>query len=247
MALKHTETTSFLVQGIEIPVRIHRELRMGARASLRQDAAVLRIPRHLPDWEEQRLRKWFEDWLRHQLETKTHLLERWQTKAFSDGDEVTVGERKYHLAVEERDTKGHSARLQGSVIRIQLSRLGSESNRREAIATLLRRIVAQDQLPALTRRVHELNALYFKQNIKSVRLKYNRSNWGSCSRSGNINLSSRLLFAPAEVQDYVIIHELAHLLEFNHSRRFWDIVAAADPQYKTHMEWLKKHGHTCDF
>lgn len=242
-----TEHTTIKIQDIEVPVRIHREMRMGARASLRQDAAVLRIPRYLPEWEEQRLKKWFEDWLRLQMESKPHLLERLQPKVFSDGDIVTVGARQYHLAIEERDTKGHSARLRGGVIHIQLSQLGSESNQKEAIATLLRRIVAQDQLPALTRRVHELNALYFKQNIKSVRLKYNRSNWGSCSRSGNINLSSRLLFAPPEVQDYVIIHELAHLLEFNHSHRFWDIVVAADPQYKTHVEWLKKHGHTCDF
>jgi len=242
-----TEHTTIKIQEVEIPVRIHRELRMGARASLRQDAAVLRIPRHLPDWEEQRLRKWFEDWLRLQFESKPYLLERLQPKIFSDNDVITVGERKYHLAVEEGDAKGHSARLHGGVIRIRLSRQGSESNRREAIATLMRRIVAQDQLPALTRRVHELNALYFKQNILSVRLKYNRSNWGSCSRSGNINLSTRLLFAPPEVQDYVIIHELAHLLEFNHSRRFWDIVAAADPNYKTHAGWLKTHGHTCDF
>jgi len=242
-----TEHTTIKIQDIEVPVRIHREMRMGARASLRQDAAVLRIPRYLPEWEEQRLKKWFEDWLRLQMESKPHLLERLQSKVFSDGDIVTVGARQYHLAIEERDTKGHSARLRGGVIHIQLSRSGSESNQKEAIATLLRRIVAQDQLPALTRRVHELNALYFKQNIKSVRLKYNRSNWGSCSRSGNINLSSRLLFAPTEVQDYVIIHELAHLLEFNHSHRFWDIVAAADPQYKTHVEGLKKHGHDCDF
>jgi predicted metal-dependent hydrolase len=242
-----TEYSTIRIQDVEVPVRIHRELRMGARASLRQDAAVLRIPRHLPDWEEQRLRKWFEDWIRLQFESKPHLLERLQPKVFSDSDVITVGERKYHLVIEESDAKGHSARLQGGVIRIKLSRLGSENNRREAIATLMRRIVAQDQLPALARRVHELNALYFKQNILSVRLKYNRSNWGSCSRSGNINLSTRLLFAPPEVQDYVIIHELAHLLEFNHSRRFWDIVAAADPNYKTHAGWLKTQGHTCDF
>lgn len=247
MAGKHIEHTTIQILGVKVPVRIHRELRMNARVALREGVATLRIPRYLPDGEEQRLRNWFEDWLRRQIETRPQLLERPQPKTFSDGDIIAVGHRTYQLAVEDSDAKGHSARLQGSIIRIKISRHSADNNRNEAIATLMRRIVAQDQLPALTRRVHELNALYFRQNIHSVRLKYNRSNWGSCSRSGNINLSTRLLFAPPEVQDYVIIHELAHLLEFNHSSRFWDIVAAADPHYKTHMAWLKKHGTTCDF
>jgi predicted metal-dependent hydrolase len=66
--------------------------------------------------------------------------------------------------------------------------------------------------------------MYFQKPIKSVNLKYNLSNWGSCSTKGNINLSTRLLFAPDDVIDYVIIHELAHLLEMNHSPHFWAIV-----------------------
>ncbi|MCB0682671.1 MAG: M48 family metallopeptidase, partial [Saprospiraceae bacterium] len=63
----------------------------------------------------------------------------------------------------------------------------------------------------------------------------------------NINLSTRLLFAPPKVIDYVIIHELAHLVEMNHSRRFWDLVAAAMPDYEEQEKWLKKFGHRCDF
>jgi predicted metal-dependent hydrolase len=78
-------------------------------------------------------------------------------------------------------------------------------------------------------------------------LKYNQTNWGSCSTRGNINLSTRLLFAPDDVIDYVIIHELAHLLEMNHSNRFWNIVKKAMPEYREKEVWLKKNGHLCDF
>ncbi|MDV7393186.1 M48 family metallopeptidase, partial [Arthrospira platensis SPKY1] len=77
--------------------------------------------------------------------------------------------------------------------------------------------------------------------------KYNSSNWGSCSSGRNINLSTRLLFAPPAVQDYVIIHELAHLVELNHSDRFWKLVSEIMPDYEEKEKWLKEYGHLCEF
>ena len=68
---------------------------------------------------------------------------------------------------------------------------------------------------------HQAYVTNLNNLIKGIFLKYNHSNWGSCSHNGNINLSTRLLFAPEAVQDYVIVHELAHLVEPNHSDRFW--------------------------
>ena len=78
-------------------------------------------------------------------------------------------------------------------------------------------------------------------------MKYNHSNWGSCSSKGNINLSTRLLFAPDDVIDYVIIHELAHRIEMNHSPRFWKLVSDAMPDYKEKEKWLKVHGGKLGF
>jgi len=63
----------------------------------------------------------------------------------------------------------------------------------------------------------------------------------------NINLSTRLLFAPPPVIDYVIIHELTHLIEMNHSSKFWNIVKSIMPDYKQKEKWLKKNGKFCDF
>ena len=102
-------------------------------------------------------------------------------------------------------------------------------------------------MPEITRRVIELNRKHFQKPVKGVRLKYNHSNWGSCSRSGNINLSTRLLFAPPDVIDYVIVHELAHLVELNHSPRFWNIVEKAVPDYRDKEKWLKENRNLCDF
>lgn len=77
------------------------------------------------------------------------------------------------------------------------------------------------------RTAHWAAALGVKYN--RIAIKSQRSLWGSCSRRGNLNFNWRLAAAPPEVLDYVVIHELCHLLELNHSKRFWTHVAAACP------------------
>ena len=72
------------------------------------------------------------------------------------------------------------------------------------------------------------------------------SRWGSCSSRGSLNFSWRLIMAPIEIVDYVVVHELAHLFELNHSHRFWRLVKSAIPDYEIREEWLKKCGHTLD-
>ncbi|QDH15393.1 M48 family peptidase [Oecophyllibacter saccharovorans] len=73
-----------------------------------------------------------------------------------------------------------------------------------------------------------------------------RSRWGSCTRQGRIMLSWRLVFAPPAIQDYVILHELAHLHHFNHGKAFWDLVdqlLPGGPEARKQAEkWLKTHG-----
>ena len=80
--------------------------------------------------------------------------------------------------------------------------------------------------------------------------KYNKINitnaqkrWGSCSCRNNINFSWRLIMAPLTVIDYVVVHELVHLDEKNHSKAFWNKVKMLITDYKKHQEWLKSNGH----
>ncbi len=75
-----------------------------------------------------------------------------------------------------------------------------------------------------------------------VRIKEQKSRFGSCSTKRNINLNWRLIMAPIEVLDYVIVHELCHLKEMNHSKAFWALVESIVPEYKKHRDWLKKNG-----
>lgn len=75
-----------------------------------------------------------------------------------------------------------------------------------------------------------------------VTIRDQKTRWGSCSRAGNLNFNWRLALAPSAVLDYVIVHELAHRVELNHSVRFWRVVARYCPAYNEHRVWLRKHG-----
>ena len=74
-----------------------------------------------------------------------------------------------------------------------------------------------------------------------IEVRNQRTKWGSCSTSGTIGLNWRLVMAPCDVVDYVVIHELAHLREPNHSDAFWSIVAEQDRNYNDHAEWLEEN------
>jgi len=77
--------------------------------------------------------------------------------------------------------------------------------------------------------------------VSRVTVRNQRSRWGSCSRRGTISLNWRLVQAPESVRDYIILHELAHLKEMNHSSRFWKEVARLCPSFKQEEAWLKNN------
>ncbi|HEX7032344.1 MAG TPA: SprT family zinc-dependent metalloprotease [Nitrososphaera sp.] len=93
--------------------------------------------------------------------------------------------------------------------------------------------IVGERLPALATK---LGLRYNKISIKSQ-----KSRWASCSRKGNLNFNLLLAAAPPEVVDYVIIHELIHLIQLDHSPKFWQLVKDADPEYKKHREWLTSY------
>jgi predicted metal-dependent hydrolase len=75
-----------------------------------------------------------------------------------------------------------------------------------------------------------------------LRISSARTRWGSCSRQGTLSFTWRLVMAPEEVIDYVVVHELCHLRHLNHSKAFWGLVEGILPDYKVRRAWLKRHG-----
>jgi len=107
---------------------------------------------------------------------------------------------------------------------------------RPAIQKHLRQLAAQE-LPA---RVRELAALHGVA-VARVSVRNQKSRWGSCSRRGTISLNWRLIQTPVAVRDYIILHELAHRRQMNHSEKFWQEVARLCPDYLAAERWLKQH------
>ncbi|MCB0662791.1 MAG: M48 family metallopeptidase [Saprospiraceae bacterium] len=239
--------TTWKIGEVELPVKIYQEWRRSARASLRQGGLIIRIPSFLTGAQKEAQMMNFRNWAQQQLHKNQHIAGQFQKRTYKDGDQLKVGSRTYTIRIEETNLASHHAAQEGDTILLRLTTKDSPDHAEKAIRHLLSRTIANDFLPAITEQVMELNRKHVQKPIKKVSLKYNHSNWGSCSTKGNINLSTRLLFAPDDVIEYVIKHELAHLIEANHSDRFWKVVEDMMPDYKEKEKWLKVNGWKCDF
>ena len=110
---------------------------------------------------------------------------------------------------------------------------------RAAIETDLKQLARVELIP----RLHELAAEH-GLSVAAVSIRNQRSRWGSCARNGNIALNFRLVQMPQPIRDYVLIHELMHIRQQNHSRRFWRLVEAACPAFRDAERWLRTSGRS---
>ena len=85
------------------------------------------------------------------------------------------------------------------------------------------------------------------QKPAAIKIKKQKSRWGSCSARGNLNFNWKLVMAPVEIIDYVVVHELCHLVRLDHSAEFWHLVASLMPDYKNNRQWLREFGPALNF
>jgi predicted metal-dependent hydrolase len=153
------------------------------------------------------------------------------TRTWAVGTEVTFRGQLLPLQIEQHGEQ--------SIIRLGtelIPRADSSADLRPSVERHLQRL-AKAELPA---RVLEL-AQRHQSPVRKIAIRDQRSRWGSCSRRGTISLNWRLVQVPGEVCDYIILHELMHLHEMNHSVRFWRRVQQVCPAYKECEVWLKQH------
>ena len=112
--------------------------------------------------------------------------------------------------------------------------------------TIRNKLVAWYKQQALihlhARVTHFAPMLGVKNVADSIKVKHYKRRWGSCDHLGKLSFNWRIIMTPESVLDYVVVHELAHLLEFNHSARFWHIVETHMPNWKTQQQWLAANG-----
>lgn len=180
------------------------------------------------------------DWIKKSLE-RLGGIHKPAKKHFVDGEKHLYFGEEYPIAVIP-------------VVGIATARLSFLYNRFEAKVPLHHTPATQrkDLKEALVRwyldngkRIITEKVNYF---TKLLGISYNRivlkkvsSIWGSCSRKNNLNFNRKLIMAPHKVVDYVVIHEVCHLIHHHHRQSFWDQVKVLDPEYKEHIHWLKKN------
>lgn len=204
-------------------------LRRSARAkrfSLRVSRADGRVSLSLPHWAPEAEALAFlrdrEGWLRRQLASAPAIRR------------PEIGGR-IPICGEDRPIScggGRSARLLGGGVQVpQGPRVGPR------VRALLQ-AMARDRLAAAC----DHHAAALGRSYGRLTLRDPRSRWGSCSSKGDLMFSWRLIMAPPDVLDYVAAHEVAHLAEMNHSRRFWDVCERLCPGYRAPRTWLKAEG-----
>jgi predicted metal-dependent hydrolase len=175
----------------------------------------------------ERHRPWIErQWRQRIADGRSHDLWQEGTRILFRGVEVA-------LAVES-NARGHRVCFADQVVHV-----ASDGRIRDAVEARLREIAARELEPRL-RDFAARHAL----TVDRVIVRNQRTRWGSCSGQGSISLNWRLVQMPPFVSDYVLWHELMHLRQANHSRRFWREVEAVCPEYRAAETWLRRRGRS---
>ena len=206
------------------PVEVHlkrsaRARRFSLRVSRLDGKVTLSMPLRAREGEALAFLKGNEDWLRQTLSAMPASA----LRALGFGAAVPVEGRDLVLI----PASGRGVRVEGD--RLMVS--GDP-------ATAWLKVLARDRLASASTRYAGLVG----RSYTSLALRDTRSRWGSCSPDGRLMYSWRLIMAPPQVLDYVAAHEVAHLVELNHSPAYWRVVTGICPDWKRHRDWLRTHG-----
>ncbi|NQU11224.1 M48 family metallopeptidase [bacterium] len=226
-----TDSSALVIGAREIPLRIVRNRR--ARRYILRLAADGAVRATVPRGGSIRGARAFADrhhgWIAKQLQRRADHPA--GPRAWSVGTEILYRGDPATLLVDP-DHRGDLVRFADEVIRVP----AATTNLRAAVERHLWAL-ARRELPA---RAVELAAQH-ELAMARVTIRNQRTKWGSCSPRRTISLNWRLIQAPPVVRDYIIVHELMHLREMNHSRKFWTLVRQACPACQQAEAWLKRH------
>jgi predicted metal-dependent hydrolase len=193
---------------------------------------VVRAPLRTSRSKIESLVKQKEGWIRAKQEQARQIRQEIPTKHFSNGEMFLYLGQEYPLEILENPP--HPLTLDGKFYLARSAQPGA--------AAVFERWYRAQARQVLTERV-DRQAKQYGLKYRSVRITGARTRWGSCGAEGDLNFTWRLVKAPLEVIDYVVAHELAHLVERNHSSRFWEEMAWMMPNYKQQVAWLKNNSN----
>ena len=225
------------VAGLSEPVWVRqnpRARRMTLRVSGTQRAAVLTIPPEANLRDANRFLQKHADWIARKL------AELPQAVTFTDGAVIPVRGISHEIVFKGEVRKRTPVWIEPPLTEGEFARLcvkGSGKTASKRVYEWLKMEARKDVAQACAYHAERLGVRYRKLAIRDQSTR-----WGSCSSSGTLSFSWRLIMAPSYVLDYVAAHEVAHLREMNHSPAFWALVKATLPDMERGRDWLKHHG-----
>ena len=176
-----------------------------------------------------------ERWISSNLARFSHFQSSSTKKKLESGDTVPYLGRDLELVKQENHTGASGVMLGGNTLAVSpiLFRNG-------ILELALENWYRTEAAKLIGERAYKLST-QMGVSYKTVTIRGQKTRWGSCSRKKNLSFNWKLLMAPEPVIDYVIIHELTHLKEMNHSRRFWELVAQHCHSWRDYKKWLKEH------
>lgn len=209
--------------------------------SILDDRVRISAPKNVPKKQLKELLSAKEEWiLKHWLESREK--QDRSRRQYIDGEQFPYRGQVLKLCLRRHMHQSMSVSLEGQELAVFLPHDLADY---QCLANIQDSIKAWYKVQARRVLKNKLDEQAKRMEVAyhDFRLKDQKTRWGSCSSRGNLNLNWRIIFAPEEVIDYLIIHELAHLTHPNHSVRFWKRVSEFMPEYTRWKKWLRDHGH----
>lgn len=145
----------------------------------------------------------------------------------------------FELVIEIQQAKRNSAKLSENILALKVSEETSENKIKTMDRWLIRQ--AKQEIPELVELFAKEMNLWHK--VSDIKFRKTKSKWGHCTINGVLQFNPLILLAPEFVMNYLIVHELCHLVHQNHSKNYWQLVSQFDPNYQESEKWLKENGH----
>lgn len=247
---KSKQTKEHFILEIEnelLNVFIYQEKRNNSRISFGIKGITIRLPNFLTENQKKAQTEKFLTWAKNKILQKPQLLQQGKSvKKYATGQKIKLFDRAFTVEIKDISSEKASIKFVDSNIIFMLPKSYSDKIKQAICSELMVKFLRKLYQPIIKEKLNIYNNTYNFGVLNQVRLKNNTTNWGSCSSKGNINVSVRLFFAPENVVNYVLLHELAHLKHPNHSKDFWDLVEKICPNYKEYEVWLKQNAHLCN-
>ncbi len=234
------------IDGNLIPVTVFFEKRSNARVSAGKDSVLLRVPVRCTEKQLTEYKQWCSRWIRKQWASSPRFRAVYAFFDITRCRQIYTADKRFSVRLVHSDRKTAKGMIEDAVITLEMPCDWTDTVKSDVAYRMIHDLLARIYKQSFERRVRTMHGGRFSKRIKSITLRNMSSRWGSCSQFGELSFSTRLLFAPRAVQDYVILHELCHLDVLDHSDRFWKRVASFDAHYVRKEHWLDDNGHLCD-